>query len=131
MKEMSATCLRLVIAAMCCAFSATLFGQNITIKVVDGRNGHPMANSHVNVWIGTKQKNVLALPTDQNGIAHFNLPGENEMVRLNVPYVLCEPNRGDYSWLTTMNLSAGEILQKGIVTPNTCGKVTAHSRPGE
>ena len=108
-----------------------VFGQTVEIKLVNGRNGHPLANSHVNVWLGAKQRDALALPTDQNGIAHLNLADNDGSLRINVPYVLCQPHTPDYSWLAIMTFSADEVLQKGVVRPNACGKVTEPRQPGE
>ncbi len=132
--------------------------ETIKIKLVDGRNGHPMAGkaSYVNVWVGTERKDAITIPTDVNGIASLqltlntaeinipNLPSErgsivvthpivkyNESLRINVPYALCQLNGGEYSWLKTMELSTSRVLQKGTTMANTCGKPIAAAKPGE
>jgi hypothetical protein len=130
--------------------------QTVTIKLVNGRNGHPMSNSHVNVWVGTKRKEAMVIPTDKDGIARLRLTdsddevdlhmrekciGDNVVIdpivkydenfQVNVGFVICYPNVRDYSWLATTNISTKQLLQQGIVWPNTCGKAIASPKPGE
>src|SRR5215475_11295261 len=54
---------------------AALFGnaQNIRIKLVNGRNGRPMANSFVNTWIGIERKDAIPIATDKDGVAWLSL----------------------------------------------------------
>jgi hypothetical protein len=134
----------------------TLCAQDVTIKLVNGRNGHPMANSHVNVWVGSKRTIAMVILTDKDGIARLRIThndtevdphmrekyiGDNVVIdpivkyddnfRVNVPFVICYPHGGDYSWLAINNISPKQLLQQGIVWPNTCGKATASPTPGE
>jgi len=52
-------------------------------------------------------------------------------IRVNVGYVLCQPNGRGNSWLSTKEYMTTTLLQTGIVSPNTCGKATAMGKPGE
>jgi hypothetical protein len=113
-------------------------------------------DSHVNVWVGTERNEAIVIPTDGNGVAslqltldtaEINVPNPsndrgsvvvtnpvvkyNESFRINVPYVLCQLQVGDYSWLKIMELSTSQVLQKGITTANTCGRPRAVAKPGE
>lgn len=135
-----------------------LSAQEIKIKLVDGRNGRPMAGtaSHVNVWVGAERKEAIAMPTDGNGVARFqltldsgkvNIPNPskdsgsivvanpvveyNKSFRINVPYVLCGPGGSNYSWLKSLHFSTKQILEHGYVSPNTCGKMRASPKPGQ
>ena len=54
----------------------TLSAQTIEVKLIDGRNGHPIANSCVNVWVGNEQKDALAIPTDNDGVAPSTAHGQ-------------------------------------------------------
>ena len=133
-----------------------LCGQTIRIKLVNGRNGHPLSNSHVNVWVGKERTKAMTIPTDHDGIARLRLTdtddevnlhireqyvGDNvvfdpivkydENLRVNVPFVICYPHVRDYSWLATTNISTKQLLQQGIVWPNACGKAVASPKPGE
>ncbi len=132
-----------------------LCAQGVTIRLVNGRNGHPMADSHVNVGVG-KNKRAAVIPTNKDGIAQLRLTNNDDEVdfhyrcetcgnfvaidpvvkyddslRINVPYVLCQPGGPNYSWLAFRGFSTKQLIQQGIVTPNTCGKATASPKPGE
>jgi len=139
-------------------YGASLSAQTLEIALVDGRNGRPMvgASSYVNVWVGKERKEAIAIPTDRNGVARLqltlntgeiNIPNSskdrgsivvdhpvvnyNESLRINTPYVLCGSGESNYSWLRSENFSTKEILQRGYVPPNTCGKATVSPRPGQ
>jgi hypothetical protein len=138
-------------------FSMPALGaQTIAIKIADGRNGHPISSTCVNVWVGNDRKKATAIPTDGNGIATLRLTEQsNEVdtrhqwnscglfgvidpvlkyhddIRINVGYVLCQANSGKNSWLSTNVYRTKDLLKMGIVSPNTCGKTTAERRPGE
>ena len=137
---------------------APLSPQTLEIRLVDGRNGRPMAGaaSYVNVWVGTERKEAIAIPTDGNGVARLqltlnageiNIPNPsndrgsivvanpvvkyNESLRINVPFASCGSGGSNYSWLESEQFSAKQILQHGYVSPNTCGKPTASPNPGQ
>jgi hypothetical protein len=55
----------------------------------------------------------------------------NDSIRINAGYVLCQPHTRDYSWLSLTDLSMEQLIQRGIVTPNSCGKATASPKSGE
>lgn len=139
-------------------FGASLSAQTLEIRLVDGRNGHPMvgASSYVNIWVGTERKEAIAIPTDEKGVARLqltfntgeiNIPDSskdrgsivvdhpvvsyNESFRINAPYVLCRSGGSNYSWLRSENFSTKEIVQHGYVSPNTCGKATVPPQPGQ
>lgn len=130
--------------------------QSIRIKLVNGRNGRPFANTHVNVWVGTERKEAIAIPTDEKGVARVqltldtakvNIPAPSkdrgsivvanpvvkysDTIAINVPYVLCETRKSNYSWLAIRTFATAEVLQHGIVTANRCGKAEASPQAGE
>ena len=53
-------------------------GQTLEIGLIDGRNGRPIPNSCVNVWIGGAQKDALAIPSDKDGAAHLRLTNKDD-----------------------------------------------------
>ena len=133
-----------------------LDAQAIAIKLVDGRTGRPMADSHVNVWVGHDRRGTMVIPTDKDGVASLRLADNDretdtretwealsirvvrnplvrfdDLLRVNAPFVQCEPHGSSYSWLATRSYSSAQVIREGIVTPNTCGKVTASPKPGE
>ena len=132
-----------------------LCAQTVEIKLVDGTNGRPMVGTCVNVWVGNERKQAMAIPTDENGVARLRLidrDGEidihnrwkgcgdfgtinpvvkyNDSLRINAGYVLCQSPTPDYSWLALTDFSTEQVLHRGIVTANTCGKATASPKPG-
>lgn len=135
-----------------------LSSQELEIRLVDGRNGHPMVGttSYVNAWVGTERKEAIVIPTDRDGNAKLLLtldPGKvnipdtsnnsgsiivanpvvkyNESFRINVPYALCGSGGSNYSWLMLRNFSTKQVLEHGYVSPNTCGKTMASPKPGQ
>jgi hypothetical protein len=147
-------------AVFCLLLIAVSFGkgaqaQSIQIKLVNGRNGRPIAGAHVNVWVGKERKWAMVIPMDKDGVASLvftdkegevNVPREDgygshvvtnpvvkydEDLQINAPYVLCQPGTPDYSWLAIRHISTKQVVAQGIVTPNACGKATASQTPGE
>ena len=138
------------------SFGARPDAQTIKVKLVNGRTGLPIAGTCVNVWVGTEHKAAVAIPTDNNGVAALRLTDQDgeidvhnrlkgcgdfgvvhpvvkydDVLQINVGYVLCQPGAADYSWLAKTNVSTKEVLQRGIVTANTCGRATASPEPGQ
>lgn len=50
-----------------------------------------------------------------------------------VPYVTCWVNTNEvkYSWMIPTNFSTKDVLEKGVVTTNTCDSATATPQPGQ
>lgn len=138
-------------------FGMGVHAQTIRIKLVNGKNGHPIAGACVNIGMGTNGNAAgMAIPTDKDGVASFRLTDDNatintetkwkacgyfgvvnpvvkyaDSVRINIGYVSCLPHAPDHSWLLTMTFSTKDLLQSGVVTANACGKATASLEPGE
>ena len=149
------------LAAACITFMASSWGltlnaQTIRIKLLNGKNGHPLAGRCVNVWVGSGRKDALDLPTNQDGVASLKLTQDDaeidtqhvwkdcglfgvinpivkysDQIRINASYVSCEPHTADFSWLAIKAFPTKEIVQSGIATANTCGKAKASPEPGE
>lgn len=132
-----------------------LYAQSIDMKLIDGRNGHPMSHTCIDLGVDDLT-HMLAIPTDKDGVARLQLTEKDAEINLQKPwkacgnwgvidpvvkhsdtiaihvgFVLCQRRKADYSWLAISHLSTKEVLQQGIVTGNTCGKATASPRPGE
>ncbi len=155
----------LLLRGLVAAFAAILLAgplepglraQTVSIRLINGKNGHPMAHACVNVWVGKGQKAAMAIPTDKQGIARLRLTDKEaevntqhrwktcgyfgvvdpvvkyaDTIRVNAGYVACLPHVPDYSWLAHMTFSTEKVLQSGLVTANACGKAKAVPRPGE
>ena len=149
---LAAACITLI-ASSC---GLTLNAQTIRIKLLNGKNGHPLTGKCVNVWVGNGRKDAMALPANQDGVASLTLTQNDaqvdtqhvwkacgllgvinptvkysDQIKINTSYVSCEPHTSDFSWLAIKAFSTKEIVQSGIVTPNTCGKAKASPEPGE
>jgi aminoglycoside phosphotransferase len=105
-----------------------------------------LAGTYVNVWVGNERKEAMVIPTDENGVARLQLTDKdseidihsrdpvvryNNLLRINVPYVLCQSHTQDYSWLALTSFSTEQVIQRGIVTPNSCGLAAAPPKPEE
>jgi hypothetical protein len=148
--------LRFLVFLVLSSSGTLLYAQTIEIKLVNGRNGSPLPRTCVNVWVGSERKQAMAIPTDENGVAKLRLTDKdsevdvrrdwkvcgdfgvidpvvkyNDSIRINVSYVLCQPHTPDYSWLSLTTFSMERLIQRGIVTPNSCGKATASPKSGE
>jgi hypothetical protein len=129
--------------------------QTIRIKLVNGKNGHPMGHKCVNVGVD-HVNDMLVIPTDKEGVASLRLTDKDteintqdhwsacggygvispvvkysNVIDINVGFVICLPHVSDYSWLKTAAFSKKKILESGIVMPNACGKAKASPEPGE
>jgi hypothetical protein len=134
----------------------TVCAQTLRIKLVNGRDGHPIADSCVNVWVGDRRKQAMAIPTDKDGIARLRLTendGEidvdnrwkacgdfgvirpvvkyDDSFQVNVGYVLCQPHSPNNSWLSSQPFSTQLVLRSGVITGNVCGNAEASPEPGE
>ena len=156
------------LGALCCYFKplavlfvllssgTALYAQSIRIKLIDGRNGRPMAVTCVDVWVGTERKEAICIPTDPDGVARLRLTDDTgeidiqnrskhggsivaidpvlkyeDSLAIQVGYAFCVPRASNYSWLALSRFSTKQLLQQGYVSPNTCGKATASPTPGE
>lgn len=137
-----------------------VYAQTIELKLIDGRNGHPIANKCIYIAVGDNSKpqsgSLLSTQTDVDGAVALQLMDEDlnvnnvsrklacglsgvinpavkygDTVYIRTGYVLCQQHEPGSSWLAMTNYSTKQVLQHGIATANTCGKVTAPPKPGE
>jgi hypothetical protein len=149
--------LNLLVTVLMVMPAMSLTAQTLEIRLVDGRNGHPMVgtSAYVNVWVGGERKEAIAIPTDDHGVARLQFtlnPNEenipistghgtivekhpvvkyDESFRINVPYVLCGAGEESHSPIDLRNFSTKEVLEHGYASGNTCGKITATPQPGQ
>lgn len=139
------------------SFATTLCAQEIRIKVLDGRNGHPMKNVCIGITVTSERNNEdLEAPVDnKDGVAVLHLsagkitaewPSDTRCDRV-FPTETALPEGGDYRISPNAGddcrpilnhqpnyapwYSIKEILQHGVVPENHCGKATAQAEPGE
>jgi hypothetical protein len=127
--------------------------RDLKIRVLDGRNGHPVYNICLNLSLGIWHGADLLAPTNADGLVVLHL--EADLVSAEVPpnsrcvggfpteAVLpkaedritpasrgndCHPKRHPP---TPPSYSIREILEHGVVGENVCRKVRVEARPGE
>jgi hypothetical protein len=128
-------------------------GQEIHIRVLDGRNGRPITNECVNVWIGEKSVESFVIPTNKDGIVFLQLTNDDrqvrsqkgpacgglgviqpvvrysETIRITADYYMpCQAHPPDTPWLS---FSIAEILRSGVTASNACGKIEGSPERGE
>lgn len=81
----------LFIAAIASFLVPALHAQEIRIKVVNGRNGKPITNECLNVWIGAMMGQGLLAPTNKEGVVVLHL-GNGEVTADAVSVRACNGN---------------------------------------
>lgn len=132
----------------------TARAQEIRIKVLNGRNGRPMAGECVNVWVGSVRGPALLIATNGDGVASLRLTTDNaeenpghrtsacggkavvdpvvgreETIRVtSATGMLCQAHPPDSPALV---FSVPKVLDSGDASANVCGNVEASPKPGE
>ncbi len=104
--------------------------QVFRVRVVDGRNGNVLPNTHLHLWYDEAGGAGYVLATDKHGVALMPEP-----VGLPVRVLISPSDRIDCRKLPETEPSLGynlqEIAAKGVAAENHCGDAPARSRPGE
>ena len=132
-------------ARVCCLVGVFLSGgaamsQNqgipkaldITVQVLDGRNGKPLADQHVLVFTGPSSDAVkthaqhTGVTTDKDGMGTLTIyPAETQWLQVFADgRIPCFPNPNQASF------SVSDIMSKGLVTPNNCSALVREPSPG-
>lgn len=135
--------------------TASVAAQDIRIKVLNGRNGHPVTDQCLNVWVEGERLFDAVIATDSSGIAVFHAAGDpNNTTKgrcrgVVVPYRAiahaesiqtfpvwpfdCQPYKkiGPQANSPPPPYSVRQILTSGLVAGNSCGKVKVLPKPGE
>jgi len=120
----------MLIAGFASLLGPPLYAQDIAIRVLDGRNGRPITDERVQVWVNGEKGRAADLPADKQGIALLHLddkPVRSIQIEANL-YFDCRPFRKNSP---RPAYSTVEILQSGVVTENVCGKFRRESKAGE
>lgn len=148
----------LVSMAILVPFGPLFSAQKISIKVVDGRNGRPVAGVCMNVMVGdSPTRPITMMATDQDGVAFVHLEGDTASTRLKTRTQPCKrggsgvsdlvASYGDTISLGPANFAdcrpfhtnstilyhypISRILHDGLELKNSCGKVRVAAKPGE
>jgi hypothetical protein len=150
-----------VLSLLVSLFGPLLHAQEIHIRVLNARNGRPITDECVNVWIGTFYGPHMVAATNRDGVVVLH-PADNEFVaeaaclgwpaRASRPagldtitvaadkYVACQEYGkvlpGDAAHPNLLkevmpSYPIKKILESGVAAGNTCGKFRAEAKPGE
>ena len=106
--------------------------RTITMKIVNGKSGKPVKGELVNLFLGSGKDARRSYPrADSNGEITITI-GDNEKGPLR--YMPGDSRDCRYEKLSIqgghLEMAIDEILSKGIVTENFCGKAHADPAPG-
>lgn len=136
------------------AASSSAQSQEIRVRFLDGQTGHPVTYEAAQMWVGTGTRLLLASAKNKEGTATFLYTGhsiravwppntkvrniETEVsVALGSERIAVAPTVAtDICWdMGPSHIGpwypVSEILQRGAVSENRCGKATAKAEPGE
>jgi len=149
--------LALIIWVLCVT---ALRAQAIQIKLVDGKTGRPVAGACVGAMMTKDYRKRVSIPMDKDGIASLRLTQKDNEVGSAVDTKLGCGGDGAINpvfkyadSLTTytygdhpscafpesmpnarykgIDFSTKDVLEHGVVSANTCSRVTASPQPGE
>ena len=109
------------------ASCATAANVGISIHVIDGKHGKPVANEHLLVFYGDSEAQVLAqkhhFETRTNSAGDVLLNLVNGFLQVWIDrHPLCQPS------IDIFNIET--IQSSGIVAPDICGSATHQALPG-
>jgi hypothetical protein len=107
----------------------SLLEQDVRIRVLDGRSGHPISDEHVQVWFNSIKGSSLDLPTDKDGYAALSLSqGVESLFIFTDHYYDCRPFRKN---APKPSYAVAEIRKTGVVVENDCSKFTTEPKRDE
>jgi hypothetical protein len=119
--------------------SQSAIAQQITVRLVDGRNGRALKQQSVGLWLGDRAigKPEIARITTSDGIAVFPIPHEQEQQ----PFVISGFGLVDCRPMKIRDTATGEyemdvyhfadVLSHGVVAENKCGRAALQALPGQ
>lgn len=109
--------------------SPLMKAQQVLIRVVDGRNGHPISDEKLQLWFNSQSGSAMSISTDKQGVAKVDAPsGAALLVSANL-YIDCRYSKQTGPERPTYPVS--DILRSGVLAANTCGKLKLSPTPGE
>ena len=107
----------------------TVNAEPITIRVVDGRNGHPITDEKLQLWFNRQSGSAMSISTDKQGIAHVDAPSDASLLLSANLYVDCRYSKQTGPERPTYPVS--DIMRSGVLAADTCGKLKLSPTPGE
>lgn len=124
-----------LVSTLLVCFAPSCFAQTVTVRVINGKNGHPLSRQRVAISLlydGAERapagyRGPLSLETDDNGEAHFRLPQPP-------PAHMAASVSIDWSrWRCACTLldSTQNVVQFGVVKAEPSGKGSRSPKPLE
>jgi hypothetical protein len=100
----------------------------ITIRLLNGKNGKPITDRDFNIWLGNS--NNLLRDTDLRGEIKMDVTDVNpRKIRVLPDFRFDCRSKQDFGEGRLIEYSLEEILTKGVVGNNLCGKATSLPQP--
>src|SRR5207244_3544715 len=99
-------------------------GQEIRIKVLDGRNGRPITNECVNVWVGFSQVASIVIPTNKDGAAILRISKDKAEISTGQPVKGCNSSgavRPVFSYAETISITSDYYVPCQVHLPDSPG----------
>jgi len=128
--------LAIALPFVCTALCAPLAAQTITIRLLNGKTGLPLADKNVTLeWSPDYSPPGSVIYLGKDGIGTVNVPIGSEFFIMRggpkigkepyrIPFINCNAPMSDM-------IQVSGVLKRGYVPGNTCSKMTAVPRPGE
>jgi len=124
-------CHALLLAVLFCA---SVQAQTLTVRLLNAKSGKPMRKQNMTLkWDKDFTSSVVFI--GDSGLARVEVPpGTKWFWMLPGPRLGKEPNRIAYQacneWVSSL-IPVAEVLAKGVVPANVCGRQSIAPRPGE
>ena len=109
--------------------TAGISAEPIKIRVVDGRNGHPITDEKLQLWFDRQSGGAMSIATDKQGVAKVDAPAGSALILSANIYTNCWYSKQTGPKQPTYSVSS--IVRSGVSGANTCGTVKVLPRPGE
>ena len=101
----------------------------IVIRLMNGKSGKPIRDRSFNVWLGNRQMSLLN--ADSKGEIELDVASvEPHELRVSPNTKFDCRSKHDFSRGDLIKYSLNDIISKGVVGENLCGKAAALPTPG-
>ena len=129
LKVTSASLLATTLGLTMLVLAVELNAEPITIRVIDGRNGHPISDEKLQLWFNTQSGGALSISTDKKGVAMVDAPLTASLLLSTNLYIDCRYSKKAGTERPAYPVS--DILRSGVLAANTCEKLKLSPTPGE
>lgn len=118
----------LLTMALICLSSGAVAAQLITVQLLDGKSGKPIAKARVDISLGDdKASHVLELTTNSQGEVQFEASGAQTFEVHQIGFASCDeqpPGSKPRDYMVE------KIIEAGLVSANRCGRIRGERKKG-